>query len=276
MKNIIEQFNDIRAGVFPLEKMDKRKMKLIFAKALDLVSNTFDYTCIADSIIKNLNDFVYAREIYKMAEYSIVDIGDYSIVASSVALRLKDLTWAIKILTKEALVQAKTCWDYIMLGDSIAESLQDTDWAKKMYLLADGLAKTSHDFCLLANSIDFSIKDKKWSEELYIKAYNTAVTPHDSYYLMNSLIISNRLYNNFNLILKEQTNIIDNREFETTISDFRFYFKNMKFKKKVIDILSANTNEIPEREKLLFILIKSMQKFICFSVKNIIEQTQSR
>ena len=158
--------------------MESNEIKQEIKKAIDKAEYSYDYCKAADSIIKNLGDEYWAKEVYNKAIDKAEDTHDYSHIAESIIENLGDKVWGKELYIK-GLDKAETVNHYRNIAGSIIENLGDKDWGKELYSKALDKAETSNDYSLVGADIIYLLKDKQLGKKIYLKALDQAENAKD-------------------------------------------------------------------------------------------------
>ncbi|TAL70509.1 MAG: hypothetical protein EPN82_02545 [Bacteroidetes bacterium] len=85
------------------------------------LSSCYVYQRVAETIVEELGDFEFARQVYKQSEELAVDIEDYSGLADSILLHLKDEDWYNNLMTK-AYSMVSNCADVLAIESEFSDN----------------------------------------------------------------------------------------------------------------------------------------------------------
>jgi len=158
--------------------MGSTEIKQEIEKAIDKAEDCYDYHVAAESIVKDLGDENWAKEVYNKAIDKAGTSNNYLSIAESIIENLGDKDWG-KELYSEGLDKAETSNDYRNIAGSIIENLGDKDWGKELYSKGLDKAETSNDYTLVGGDIIYLLKDKQWGRKIYLKALDKAANAKD-------------------------------------------------------------------------------------------------
>ena len=172
---------------------DKGLAKKYYQQASDRADESVEFRVLGESILENLGDKEWAKEIFQKAldtkafdaseEFSDhYDLG----VAVANSDGFNDKAWAREIFQK-ALDKAEDFDDHHSLGVAVADEdcLNDKKWAREIFQSALIKAEDADDHCKLGEDIarQDSLDDKEWAKEVFQKALDKAEDFDDHYSL---------------------------------------------------------------------------------------------
>ncbi len=89
---------DMIAGFFCIEKLTKEQAIQLYHETIEIAQDFYDFFSIGDSIIRELKDFNFARQVYKLAEEKALTNEDFSLLSDSVKENFSDLVWSKNLL----------------------------------------------------------------------------------------------------------------------------------------------------------------------------------
>ena len=145
--------------------MGSTEIKQEIEKAIDKAEDCYDYHVAAESIVKDLGDENWAKEVYNKAIDKAGTSNNYLSIAESIIENLGDKDWGKELYSK-GLDKAETSNDYTLVGGDIIYLLKDKQWGRKIYLKALDKAANAKDFRNIAARVSYDLEDKDWAVEI--------------------------------------------------------------------------------------------------------------
>ena len=145
--------------------MGSIEIKQEIEKAIDKAEDCYDYRVAAESIVKDLGDENWAKEVYNKAIDKAGTSNNYLSIAESIIENLGDKDWGKELYSK-GLDKAETSNDYTLVGGDIIYLLKDKQWGRKIYLKALDKAANAKDFRNIAARVSYDLEDKDWAVEI--------------------------------------------------------------------------------------------------------------
>jgi len=150
------------------------KTKKDFEERINKAEDIGGCTFIAGLIMDEIGDKdLAAKALKKAADFFDEDsYYDYSSVAENVIKYIGDKDWAIKLF-KEAEKYMEDGTDCKNLGDSVWKCIEDKSWVAKLYKDAEKqYIDDRTDFQQLAKSVYKNLNNREWAKSLLDKAYS--------------------------------------------------------------------------------------------------------
>jgi hypothetical protein len=152
---------------------EQQWLTAFYKQLIKETTDSEEYSLIAKSVIKYLDDKNWAKKIYTQAIKEANDADDYCELASSIFNVLHDKTWAEKIYN-QAIDELEAVYEYCSIASSIMDDLGDKSKTRKLYTTAMEQIEDTDDCCMIAKAVVKQLDDKEWAAKLYQQAIDMA------------------------------------------------------------------------------------------------------